>query len=308
MAKARVGWGPWFPRRWVCDGGARAFAKWLAQGGKSGLNGGMAAFYDTHAHLDFPDFGPDVGEVMVRAAAAGVTRVVSVGTDLASSARAVALAERFPGVFAAVGWHPGHASEAPGDIRGELRELAKHPKVVAIGETGLDYYRLPSKKTGNVADDEPVVAKQQRLLEQQLEVAAELGLNCIIHQRECFDQVLAVVRPTVGVVRWVFHCFVGGPEEMAQVIGLGGYVSFTGIVSFKTAEAVRRSVVAAPAGRFMLETDCPFLAPVPHRGKRCEPAYVKLIAEQAAALRGSSLDVLAAETCAAAHSFFPKLC
>lgn len=271
------------------------------------LNGPMPSFYDTHAHLDYPDFGTETELVVERAAAAGITRIVSVGTDLESSARAVALAERHPGVFAAVGWHPGHAMEAPADIRPELRRLAAHPKVVAIGETGLDFYRLPSKDSGRVEEDVPVIRKQEALLHQHLEVAAELGLNCVIHQRHCFAEALAAVRPFADHVRCVFHCFVGNPTELDAVLEIGGYVSFTGIMTFKNAEVVRESLAQVPAGRFMLETDCPFLAPIPFRGKRCEPAYVSIIANRAAEIRKCSLDQLSEITCAAAHAFFKKL-
>ena len=267
----------------------------------------MPAFYDTHAHLDYPDFTQDVDAVIARAAEAGITRIVSVGTDLASSARAVALAERHDGVFAAVGWHPGHASEAPTDIRAELRALAGHPKVVALGETGLDFFRLPSKQSGDPEADRPIVAKQMSLLQQHLEVAAELGLNCIIHQRDCFAEVVAAVRPFAGLVNCVFHCFVGGPSDLAVVLELGAWVSFTGILTFKNAEAVRQSLAVAPAGRFMLETDCPFLAPAPFRGKRCEPAHVALTAARAAEVRQCTLEQLSADTCAAAHAFFRKI-
>jgi TatD DNase family protein len=267
----------------------------------------MAEFYDTHAHLVYPDFAPEIDAVVARAAAAGITRIISIGTDLENSARAVAMAEQYPGVYAAVGWHPGDAMDAPPDVREELRRLARHPKVVAIGETGLDYYRLPSKETGRPEDDVPVIRKQMELLRQHMEVAAELGLNCVIHQRHCFHEALEAVRPFADRVRAVFHCFVGSSEEMQAVLAVGGYVSFTGILTFKNADEIRGTLARVPAGRFMLETDSPFLAPVPYRGKRCEPAHVSLVAARAAEVRGCSLEVLAEQTCQAAHAFFPKL-
>jgi TatD DNase family protein len=268
----------------------------------------VPTFYDTHAHLDFPDFQDDLPQIVERAEAAGIGRIVSIGTDLASSRNAVALAERFGTVRAAVGWHPGHALEAPEDIRWELRELARHPRVAAIGETGLDYYRLPSANGGTAEDDTRYKAKQAVVFRQQLEVAAELGLNCVIHQRgDCFEDTMSILEPFTGRLRTVFHCFVGTPEQMRRVLAIGGLVSFTGIVTFKNANEVRETLAATPLDRLMLETDCPFLAPVPFRGKRAEPAHVARIAETVASVKGCTLEELSAATCAAAHGFFRGL-
>jgi len=268
----------------------------------------MTEFFDTHAHLDFPDFAGELPQFVERAKAAGITRLVSIGTDLESSARAVALAERFESVFAVAGWHPNDAVRAPSDFRAELRALAQHPKVVAIGETGLDYYRLPSANGGTAEQDQHVKARQAEAFQQQLEVAAETGLNCIIHTRgECFEETLAIMQPFAGRVRGVFHCFVGTPEQMRRVLAIGSLVSFTGIVTFKNAQSVRDSLAATPLDRLMLETDAPFLAPVPYRGKRCESAYVREIAEAVARLKSCSLDDLSAATCRTAREFFPKL-
>jgi TatD DNase family protein len=262
-----------------------------------------AIFYDTHAHLDYPDFAPDLTEVVAHAEAAGIVKIISIGTDLESSRRAVAVAERFPGVYAAVGWHPSYVLEAPPDFRGELRELAAHPKVVAIGETGLDYHR-PPEETGALAHYK---SRQAEIFRQQMEVAAELGLNCIIHQRDAFDDTLAQMRPFVGKLRGVFHCFSESAERLRQVLALGAMVSYTGIVTFKNGANVRESLAATPLDQFMLETDCPYLAPVPYRGKRCEPAYVAEISRLAAEVKKCSLEELSAATCATAHKFFPKL-
>ncbi|MBI3879751.1 MAG: TatD family hydrolase [Verrucomicrobia bacterium] len=266
-------------------------------------------FYDTHAHLDSPDFAADLPGLVERAAAAGITRIISIGTDLDSSRRAIELAEKFHAVYAAAGWHPNDAVTAPEDFRAELRALAQHPKVVAIGETGLDYYRLPTAAGGSggtAEDDARAKAKQAAALQQQLEVAAVLGLNCIIHQRgDCLEDTLALLRPFAGRVRFVFHCFVGTPAEAERIRGIGGLVSFTGIATFKNGETVRASAAAEP--ELMLETDAPFLAPVPYRGKRCEPAYVREIATAVAQARGCTLEELSALTCATAHKFFPKL-
>ena len=269
----------------------------------------MPTFFDTHAHLDFPDFEADLLQVIERAQGAGIARIISIGTDLDSSTRAIKLAERFPSVFAAVGWHPSHITAAPEDVRPALRALSKHPKVVAIGETGLDYYRLPSTQNGGTAaDDERYKRRQAELFKQHLEVAAEVGLNCVIHQRgECFDDTVALLTPFAGHVCGVFHCFAGDADTMRRVLALGSIVSFTGIVTFKNAQPVRDTVAATPLGQFMLETDCPYLAPMPYRGKRCEPAYVKEISETVAKAKNCSLEELSAATCATAEGFFRKL-
>jgi TatD DNase family protein len=265
----------------------------------------MPVFYDTHAHLDYPDFGDDLPQVLARAEAAGIGKIISIGTDLASSARAVKLAEQFPNVFAAVGWHPSHATEAPSDFRPGLRDLARHPKVVALGETGLDYHRWPSQKPGFiVADDERYKAKQVGLFRQHLEVAAELGLNCVVHQRDSLEDTLAQFQPFASRVRAVFHCFANDAATMKQIVAMGSLVSFTGILTFKNGQNIRDTLAATPLDQFMLETDCPFLAPMPYRGKRCEPAYVKEISEVAAQVKGCSLEELSAATCATAERFF----
>jgi len=270
----------------------------------------MDLFFDTHAHLDFPEFAADLPELVDRAAALGITRIITIGCDLASSARAVAIAERFPGVYATVGWHPGQAETAPADFRAELRTLAGHPKVVAIGECGLDHYRLPSTREGSgstAKDDELYQQKQVAVFLQQLEVAADLGMNCVIHERAAFADTHALLRPFSGRIRPVFHCFVGTPDSVRRVVELGGIVSFTGILTFKNAATVRESLAAAPADGFMFETDAPYLAPVPHRGKRCEPAHVADLVRFAAEVRRCSLAELSVASCATARRFFPKL-
>jgi TatD DNase family protein len=261
----------------------------------------MPIFFDTHAHLDYPDYAGDLPEVVARAQAAGISKIISIGTSLESSRRAIQLAEKFPNVFAAIGWHPTEAENAPDDLRPALRELAKHPKVVAIGETGLDYHHLPT------SEDARYKKRQAEIFQQQLEVAAEFKLNCVIHQRDSFDDTLAQLKPFAGKIRGVFHCFGESVGRMKQVLEIGSLVSFTGIVTFKNAQSVRETLAATPLGKFMLETDCPYLAPVPFRGKRCEPAYVKEISEMAAQVKNCSLEELSAATCKTALEFFPKL-
>jgi TatD DNase family protein len=234
--------------------------------------------------------------------------MICIGTNFESSRRAIALAQAHEEIFAVVGWHPSDALAAPDDVKPALRELAKQAKVVAIGETGLDYYRLPSASGGSAVDDEHHKRRQAQLFQQQLEVAAELGLNCVIHQRgETLEDTLALMHPFAGKVRGVFHCFSGTVEALQRIRHIGSIISFTGIVTFKNGENVREAAKAAAGGEFMLETDCPFLAPVPHRGKRCEPAHVKQIAETVAQVRECSLEELSRLTCETAHAFFPKL-
>lgn len=278
---------------------------------------------ETHAHLDYPDFASDLEGVISRAAEAGVTRIISIGTGLESSRRAVALAERFPNVFAVVGIHPTNVTEEGLDFLPALGELARHPKVVAIGETGIDYHHLPEElQSPKVADvDSALLAQshgdQERLLAEgawksaqagaflmQLDLAVELGLNVVIHQRSAWEDTLEVLRPYTGKLRGVFHCFGGTPQEAAEVAALGHLVSFTGIITFKNAEQVRLTAAAVSADGYMVETDCPYLAPVPYRGKRAEPAHTRLVAEKIAEVRGITLEEVAEATTRTAEGFF----
>lgn len=268
----------------------------------------MATFYDTHAHLDCPDFASEMPELLARAQAAGITRIVSIATNLESSRRAIQLSEAHPEIFATVGWHPGEVMEAPDDIRQELRQLAQHPRVVAIGETGLDYYRLPSHEPGGTTeDDERYKAKQAVIFAQQLEVASELGLNVVIHQRDSLEATIDQFAPYAGRIRGVFHCFVSDAATMRRILDMGSIVSFTGIATFKNAQTVRDTIAATPMGSFMLETDSPYLAPVPYRGKRCEPAYVRETAALVAQVKACTPEELSEATCRTAEQFFPKM-
>lgn len=277
---------------------------------------------DTHAHLDYPDFAEDFDAVLARAREAGVTRIVTIGTGLESSRRAVALADAHPGVYAVVGVHPTNVADEPGDFYEALRELARHPRVAAIGETGLDYHRLPSEERAQTppamaalqaevpADLEAAVMDgayrdaQANAFRMQLDLAVELGLNVVIHQRDAWDDTVALLDPYAGKLRAVFHCFGNLPDQAAAIIAQGHLVSFTGIVTFKNAAMVRETVAAIPDGSFMVETDCPYLAPAPDRGKRCEPRHTRLVAEKIAEIRGRSLQEIAAQTTATAETFF----
>jgi TatD DNase family protein len=280
---------------------------------------------DTHAHLDYPDFADDFDDVLRRATGASVTRIITIGTSVESSRRAVDLAEKYPNVFAVIGVHPTYVEESQEDVMTPLRELAQSPRVVAIGETGLDYHRLPSveiakeRKTQVFAKalqssteeeieaeihDGAYKSKQASLFEQQLDLAAELGLNVVIHQRDAWDDTLQIIRRYSGNLRGVFHCFGGTSEQAGEVLALGHLVSFTGIVTFKNGATVREIAAQLSLGDFMVETDCPYLAPVPFRGKRCEPAHTRLVAESIAAARGISVEELARATTQTAESFF----
>jgi TatD DNase family protein len=278
---------------------------------------------DTHAHLDYPDFEADLEGVIARAGEAGVTRIISISTGIESSRRAVALTERFPNLYAVIGIHPTNVMEEGLDFLPALRELALHPKVVAIGETGIDYHHVPEElqppKVASVdsallaqssGDQERLIAEgawkasQADAFRMQLDLAVELGLNVVIHQRSSWTDTLDVLRDYTDKVRGVFHCFGGTPEEAAEVASLGHLVSFTGIITFKNAEQVRETAAAVALDGYMVETDCPYLAPVPHRGKRAEPAHTRLVAETVAKVRGISLEEVAAQTTRTAEGFF----
>jgi TatD DNase family protein len=280
---------------------------------------------ETHAHLDYPDFANDFDDILRRANEAGVTRIITIGTSLASSRRAVDLAEKYPNIFAVIGVHPTSVEETNEDVASPLRELAKSPRVVAIGETGLDYHRLPSVEVAKEKQvqvfsqalqsetseeleaqihDGAYKSKQASLFEQQLDLAVELGLNVVIHQRDAWNDTLEILRPYSGKLRGVFHCFGGTLEQANEVLGLGHLVSFTGIVTFKNGVAVRDVAAQLPLFKFMVETDCPYLAPVPFRGKRCEPAHTRIVAETIATARGISLKDIAEMTTQTAEEFF----
>ena len=276
---------------------------------------------DTHAHLDYPDFENDLDAVIGAASDAGVDRIITIGTGLESSRRAVALAERFANVYAVVGLHPTNVTEEPLGWLDGIRELAAHPKVAAIGETGLDYHHLPSEQLSSspaisalqaemASDTEAAIvdgaykAAQAEAFTAQLDIAAELGLNVVIHQRDAWVDTRDLLRPYTGKLRGVFHCFGNTPDQAREILELGHLVSFTGIVTFKNAALVRETVSAIPPNSFMVETDCPYLAPVPHRGKRCEPAHTRLVAEMIALTRGITLEEVAATTTRTAEAFF----
>ncbi|MCB2205560.1 TatD family hydrolase [bacterium] len=242
-------------------------------------------FIDTHCHLFWDTFQKDLDEVIARARAAGVDRMLIPATDFETFEEARIIAERFDGVYLAVGIHPHDVGEASPDFVQTLRSLAAHPKVVAIGEIGLDYYY-----------DFSTPAVQQKALHAQIEAAIALQLPVILHNRESDDDLLAVLREHQdGSLEGQFHCFSSGPAYARQVLDAGFHLSFTGNVTFK--KSVLDPVLSfVPDDRLLIETDAPFMTPVPDRGKRNEPSYIPRIAERYAQARHQSIFHIAAVT------------
>lgn len=240
---------------------------------------------DTHCHLHLRQFDLDRDEVVARAEANGVTKVIEVGIDLESNKEAIALAARYPQVYAAVGIHPHEAGKATQETWEELWSLALQPAVVAIGETGLDYYRLRSPRE-----------KQKEALKKQLALARELKKPVILHDREAHDDLWGIVEKHGKALAGVFHCFSGDITMAEKCLEMGFYISIAGPVTFKGAHRLRELARALPLERLLMETDSPFLAPHPYRGRRNEPAYVKLVAQEVAEIRGISFAELAQTT------------
>lgn len=258
-------------------------------------------FFDTHTHLGSHKFEEDLPAVLDRARAAGVTRMMAPATDLPNARKLLAIAEKEPDVRVAVGIHPCDVDSVSGEAWiNELRDLARHPKVAAIGEIGLDYFHAPPEGF----DLDGWKLHQARCLHLQLELAAELGLNVVLHNRESWEDLTAIVMPYSGRLRGVFHCYTGTLEQAQPLLDAGHLISFTGIVTFKNPGPAGETVRQVPAGHYMLETDAPYLAPVPYRGKRCEPAYVADTARAVAALRGQTAEEVAGDTSVTALNFF----
>jgi TatD DNase family protein len=241
---------------------------------------------DSHCHLDHEQFDEDREAVIDRACAAGVECMMAIGTgdgppDLEAGIR---LADRYPFIYATVAVHPHEASKATEETFARLRELAQHPKVLAIGEMGLDYHYDFSPRQ-----------VQRAVFERQLEVAAEARKPIVIHTREAWADTLEVLRS-----RWrgegIMHCFTGDEEQAREALDLGFYLSFGGVLTFPKAEAVRQAARIAPEDRILIETDCPYLAPVPRRGKRNEPAFIADTAVRLAEVRGCAPEAIAEQT------------
>lgn len=259
---------------------------------------------DTHCHLDFSAYDGLRDEIVAEAAASGVTRIINPGTDLERSRAAIALAETYPGVYAAAGVHPSSTADFTPAHLDALRDLAAHWKVVAIGEIGLDYYRENSPK-----------AAQWAAFEAQLGLAAALELPVIIHNRDASDDVLAVLAAWTAALPaalrerpGVLHSFSAPLDVAERGLALGFCIGFTGPVTFKNADELGHIAARVPADRLLVETDGPFLTPHPYRGRRPNrPAYVRLIAERLAALHAVPFDEFAAQTTANAERLFARL-
>lgn len=255
--------------------------------GQPGKFVGMETLIDTHAHLDDQAFGADLEAVIRRAQAAGVARIITVGTDVPSSRTAVSLAERYTIVYAAVGIHPHEAKTFSERALKDLRALAAHPKVVAIGETGLDFYRNLSPKEA-----------QLRAFRAHWQLAQELGLPVIVHDREAHAETIReLTEATRGnKLVGVLHCFSGDPAMAQAAVDLGFYISIAGPITYNKAGNLSAVVRALPIERLLLETDCPYLAPVPCRGRRNEPAYITYVAQGIAQVRDLPATQIAAVT------------
>ena len=243
--------------------------------------------FDTHAHLNDPAFDPDREELMASLASAGVGLVMNAGCSLESSRDIVQMAEKYPWLYASVGSHPDAADEVNEEVLEEYRKLCKlSSKVKAIGEIGLDYYY----------EDIPREI-QQRAFRMQMELARELDMPVIVHERDAHNDGLAIVKE-FPKVKGVFHCYSGSAEMARQLVNLGWYIGFTGVLTFKNARKAVETAASIPLDRIVLETDCPFMAPDPFRGKRNHPGYLYRMAEKLAEIRGISVEEVHAATTA----------
>jgi TatD DNase family protein len=250
---------------------------------------------DTHCHLTFDDLARDIDAVIERSIAAGVTSWITVGTGPGENQKAITLTQRFENFYAAVAIHPHDAKTVTQDTIADLKKLATNPKVVAIGETGLDYhYNL------SLPED------QRRVFAQHLDIAAELNLPVIIHCREAFDETMALLQSRgSGVKSVVFHCFSGSAEQAKIVLAQGFFISFTGVVTFKNAQKTQRAAEVVPLDRLMLETDCPYMSPEPMRKQKVnEPALLIHTAKFLADLKHMELTNFASAVTTTSRNFF----
>src|SRR6202050_3706568 len=247
----------------------------------------MTTLIDSHCHLDFPDFATELDAVVGRARAAGIGRMVTISTRVQRQPELLAIAERFPDVFCSVGTHPHYAHEEVDISTADLVAIARHPKVVALGEAGLDYHY----------DNSPRDA-QERGFRTHIAAARESGLPLVIHSREADADTARILEEETGQGAFpaVLHCFTGGPDLARRAIALGLFISFTGILTFKNSTALRAIAAELPPDRILVETDAPYLAPGRYRGKRNEPAYVIETANTLAEVRGVSFDTIARQT------------
>jgi TatD DNase family protein len=254
----------------------------------------MKSIIDSHAHLTWDSFAEDQAAVIERAHSEGVVQIVQAGVDLSTIPEMVKIAERYEHIYFGAGIHPHEAKHWSEDAAKALREAARHPKMVAIGECGLDFYYDHSDRDC-----------QKKVFREQVAIARELDKPLIIHTRDAWEETFAILAEEgQGKIIGVFHCFTGSPEVLPAVGKLDFYVSFSGIITFKNALAIQEAAKLVPADRLLVETDCPYLAPVPHRGKRNEPSYVWHVAEKVALLRGEELTLLASQATDNARRLF----
>lgn len=253
---------------------------------------------DSHCHLDFPDFATDLDGIIARAEAAGVRRMITISTRVRRLSELLAIAERYPNVYCSVGTHPHHADEEDGIGADELVALAQHPKIVAFGEAGLDYFY----KNGSPE-------AQARGFRAHIAAARATGLPLVIHTRDADADCGRILDEEMakGPFRAVLHCYTGGRDLAMKAIGHGLFVSFTGILTFKASQGLRDLAAELPADRIMVETDAPYLAPGKHRGKRNEPAFVIETAKVLAEVRGVSFEEIARQTTENFFNFFSKV-
>lgn len=240
--------------------------------------------FDTHAHLNDPAFDPDREALIASLADAGVGLVMNAGCSLESSRDIIAMAQRYPWMYASVGSHPDSADEVNEEVIDAYRQLCRNPKVKAIGEIGLDYHY----------EDIPRQIQQQAF-RMQMALAQELDMPVIIHEREAHNDGLAIIKE-FPKVRGVFHCYSGSAEMARQLVNLGWYIGFTGVITFKNARKAVETAASVPLDRIVIETDCPFMAPEPFRGKRNHPGYLYRMAEKLAEIRGISVEEVCAAT------------
>jgi len=253
---------------------------------------------DSHCHLDFPDFADELDAVVARARAAGVGRIVTISTRVKKHAQVLAIAERFPDVFCSVGTHPHSAKDELDVGAAKLVALSQHPKIVALGEAGLDYHYDKSPR-----------ADQTKSFREHIAAARATQLPLVIHSRDCDEDMGKILAEETGKGAFpaVLHCFTGGRALAMKAIDLGLYISFTGILTFKNSAALREIAKDLPADRILVETDAPYLAPGPYRGKRNEPAYVVETARVLAETRGVSLEEISRQTTETFFRLFNKV-
>lgn len=252
---------------------------------------------DSHCHLDFPDFGDELDDVVARAGRAGISHMVTISTHVTKFPQVRAVAERFDNIFCTVGIHPHEAATEPEVTVAELTEMSNHPKVVGIGETGLDFFYEHSPRD-----------IQERQFRTHIDVARNTGLPLIVHTRDADVDTIRILEEehAKGPFPGLIHCFSASQELAERMVAIGFYISFSGIVTFKKADELRQVAATVPEDRVLVETDSPYLAPVPRRGKRNEPAYTAFTAAKVAEVRGIAPSQLAAITTANFRRLFTK--